>query len=209
MLSAIVFFWSPALSGVGSPVAIIQAVPQGENAGLDRFSPGGLSSPVAQTALPSAVAQSIWQRFASPEGRFSVLFPGAPSVLQRSVSYAPGQSTEISVFYVDRPQEATTYVVSYNDFPFGETIDAAVLKRAFDNGRDRMVGGAKLLSEQSITLGSVSGREFKFIKTDGKVTRVRMYYSNGRLYQVMVETAREKYLMKSLEGFFNSFQVVP
>jgi hypothetical protein len=184
-------------NGVLASIALLPPV-------MDQSVLGGAAVPVA----PSTLAQSIWKRFSSSDGRFAVLFPGEPTVVKQALPYADGQTTEIHAFYVERPTEDTTYAVAYNDFPFGGEVSPELLKQAFDNGRDRMVGEAKLLSEQTISLGQFGGREFKFIRNDGKLTRARMYYVGGRLYQIVVETGREKHLTKSIEGFLNSFQLV-
>jgi hypothetical protein len=165
-----------------------------------------IASPPARFAQ-SSLSQSIWKPFTAAAGQFSVLFPGAPRTLKRATPYANGQSTDIQVFYVERSQESTTYIVTYNDFPTGFDVPARRLKPAFDKSRDRLVGAAKLLSDREIELGTFPGRDFKFIQADGQVTRARMYYANGRLYQVLVVTNRERDLTKSIDGFFNSFQI--
>ncbi len=202
---------SPNLSPSLSPRPASQPASQP----LSQSAPLSPSQPLRPSKLPHQredagvlLAQSIWKRFASTEGKFSVLFPGEPTVIKQAVPYADGQTTEINAFYLERSQEETTYAVAYNDFPFGDAVPPDLLKRAFDTGRDRMIGDAKLLNEQEITLGKFAGREFKFVNPNGKVTRARMYYVNGRLYQVMVETLREKYLTKSMEGFLSSFQLL-
>jgi hypothetical protein len=54
------------------------------------------------------------------------------------------------------------------------------------------------------------GKEIEYINSGDKITRNRMYFAEGRLYQVMVITTKkqQKYLAKSITGYLNSFNVV-
>lgn len=194
MISAISGVWLLVSKGTPSSAAVVVPPPS-----VERLSLPGVAQVVA--------SPSIWKPFTSAAGQFSVLFPGEPRTLKRAASYAKGQSTDLYVFYVERSQEATTYIVTYNDFPAGWDVSPDLLAVAFDKSRDRLVGTAKLVSEREVDLASFPGREFKFLQADGQVTRARLYYAKGRLYQVLVTTRRAQDLAKSIDGFFNSFQI--
>lgn len=172
-----------------------------------------VNSPTKTDNAP-AIAQSIWKRFASEEGRFSVLFPGSPEQLSRAVPYAAGQSTEFRMFFVERKSDAIVYAVAYNDFPIpASAINADVMQQALDSGRDAMLTNLKatLLSERPIQLGNHPGRELLFKLSGNARGRIRLYFVGTRLYQVwsIVDANRQKHLTKSIEGFLNSFALLP
>lgn len=166
------------------------------------------------TNPPLQMAQSIWKPFSSSEGGFSVLFPGAPKTTQEMIQYGSELSTELHLFAVDRPQESIVYIVGYADFPFDlskQTPES--ISGLFDSVRDGQLqsGQGKLLAEREIQIAGYPGREIKYQEPDGLIGRSRMYAVAGRLYQVLVLVApsKEKYLTRSIEGFFNSFQLLP
>ncbi len=175
-----------------------------------------LGSPTATTLTVVAsvpMAQSIWKRFSSTEGRFAVLFPGEPGELKRPVQYGTDQATEFRMFYVERPKEKIVYAVAYNDFPMaGNTITPELMQRALVSGRDSMLKSlqATLISERPIQLDTAPGREIIFKLPNNALGRIRIYFVGQRLYQVwsIVDADRQKYLTKSIEGFLNSFEVV-
>lgn len=167
---------------------------------------------LAETQAPAPLAQSIWSRFSSPEGGFSVLFPGAPRKLQQKVQFAANQSTEMFMFLVERRQEAT-YAVAYNDYPItGGSLPPEVVRSALNSGRDSVLKslGAQLVSEQEITLAGHSGREISLRRGNTFVGRIRMYLVGDRLYQVwvIVPPAKEPFLTRSMQGFLDSFALL-
>lgn len=193
---------------ISAIAGVLLLVPQGISASAAVTVP----SPAIERLSASDLAQvtqspSIWRLFTSTTGQFSVLFPGEPRTLKRTTPYANGQSTDLQVFYVERSQEATAYIVTYSDFPAGLDLSPDRLRLAFDKSRDRWVGAAQLVSEREVDLASFPGREFKFLQADGQMTRGRLYYAKGRLYQILVTTRRAQDLAKSIDGFFNSFQI--
>lgn len=160
---------------------------------------------------PITVAQSIWKQFSSQEGGFSVLMPGKPTEVKQTVKAKSG-AIEIHMFTVERQQDAVKYVVGYADYPdsYIQILNRNnLVEKALDNGRNTALKNARgtLLSEQKISLGSNSGREINYNKPGNKFVKHRIYLVNKRLYQVSVETTKEKqkYLTKSMTGFFNSF----
>ena len=97
----------------------------------------------------------------------------------------PGQivNTEMHAYFVK--SAVASYVVAYADFP-NASKDPHVLKKAIDNGRARVLaeGKVRLISEKDITTAMISGREF-MIDDGVNVIKDRLYYRDGRLYQVM------------------------
>lgn len=135
---------------------------------------------------PLLVAQKVardkaWQELVSTEGRFRVLMPDTPE--DRFVPVI-GQivNTEMHAYFVRTA--VASYVVAYADFP--NVKDPRLLKKAYDNGRDRLLasGNFHLVSERDVTAGNITGREI--IYDDGaNVGTDRIYFVNGRAYQVI------------------------
>jgi hypothetical protein len=122
-----------------------------------------------------------WQELVSTEGRFRVLLPDTPE--DRFVPVI-GQivNTEMRAYFVRTA--VANYVVAYADFP--SVKDPRLLKKAFDNGRDRLLATGKfqLVSERDVAVGNIPGREIVY--TDGaNVGTDRIYFVNGRAYQVI------------------------
>ena len=141
-----------------------------------------------------------WQELVSTEGRFRVLMPDTPE--DRFVPVI-GQivNTEMHAYFARNA--AAGCVVAYADFP-QVSKDPRVLQKAFDNGRAAALAGGKvrLISEKDISTATLPGREF--VIDDGvNVTRDRMYYSNGRLYQVIFIAPQLSGMSDELVSFYD------
>jgi hypothetical protein len=163
----------------------------------------GMYQPVSLVQLDgarAAAATSIWRSFRSDTAGFTILMPGEP---QRS------QESNTISYTVRRPRESVTYTVSYADFPSNVQMDPTKGQDVLLGVKEGMVEtGARLMAQQTITLSSqFPGTDLRFVMPDQRLVRLRAYVVGQRLYLVMVATDNEKNLMKSIEGFFNSFQV--
>ncbi|MEM7581187.1 MAG: hypothetical protein ACFB02_11510 [Mastigocoleus sp.] len=165
------------------------------------------SSPVAL----SNQAKSQWRAFTSPDGSFRVLMPGNPKKLSETQNTFMGK-INLRIFLATPPKQQVSYVVAYNDFPnsYGKLANpqevlANATKAALKTTQSSLVSQTNIRSSNGHP-----GKEIEYINSAGKVTRNRMFFANGRLYQAMVITTRkqEKYLTKSIRGYLNSFQVV-
>jgi len=155
------------------------------------------------------IAQSsIWKPYSSTQAGFTVLMPGTPSEESTSVKTEIGV-IPVQLFSVVRPSEAV-YVVAYSDLPDNisqNSRDIEQLLSGIAAGFSEGSGG-RLISQQPIKLGNVQGREIRLQFSQGVISIGRIYVVNKRLYQVVVATTKEKNLTKSIEGFFNSFQLL-
>jgi hypothetical protein len=174
---------------------------------------GYASIKVAQANQPLLVTQaeseSVWKPFSSPEGGFTVLFPGQPNADKGNTNTA-ANSNNLQSFSVLRENEAL-YVVSYKD----------VVETLIQNSRNpnkvlaSVVSGiekgskGKVLGENSISLGNFPGREIRIRLEKNIILLGRIYLVNKRVYQLFVVTNQEANLTKSIDGFFKSFQVLP
>jgi hypothetical protein len=153
-----------------------------------------------------------WQEFVSTEGRFSVLMPDTP---EEQFVPVQGQivNTEMHAYLVR--SDVASYAVLFTDFP-DASKDPEVLKTAFDSGRDRILasGGVRLISDKDIGTANISGREV-VIEDGARVMKNRLFFRNGRLYEVIFLAPQvngmSAELVKFYDGlaskFFGSFKI--
>ncbi len=170
----------------------------------------GLEMHLPQAVL-SKTAKSKWQVFTGPDGTFQVLMPGKPEKMNQTQKTFMGE-INLQIFLAKPPKQQVAYVVAYNDFPhnYGKMANP---QEVLDNAQKMALKTtqSKLVSQRNIrSYNNHPGKEIEYINSAGKVTRNRMFFAHGRLYQAMVITTRkqEKYLQKSIRGYLNSFQVV-
>ncbi len=152
-----------------------------------------------------------WKVFSPTDGRFTVLMPGKPKITAQTQKTFMGE-INLQVFVAQPPKQDVAYVVAFNDFPdsYGQMADPEeVLKNAQDMALKTTQ--SDLLNHRSIrSSNGHPGREIEYINSGGKITKNRMYFAEGRLYQVMVVTTKrqKQFLTKSIAGYLNSFNVV-
>jgi hypothetical protein len=179
-------------------------------AGLVFSSFAAVEVQIQQTAI-ATTAKSQWKVFNSPDGSFKVLMPGMPKSMSQTQKTFMGE-INLNIFLAQPPKQQVAYVVAYNDFPhsYGKMANPQVV---LNNARDMALKTTKsrLVSQQDIRgYNNHPGQEIEYVNSAGKITRNRMFFAEGRLYQAMVITTKEqeKYLGKSIRGYLNSFQVV-
>jgi len=165
---------------------------------------------IGRAQFPIQVAQSIWKPFSSAEGNFTVLMPGTPEQQQDTINTELG-SLNLKAFTVERPNEAN-YLVAYFDLPgeLSNMIQTSEQANQLLTGvvlglADSMTG--QLLNQQTITLDNHSGKAFRMQHSEEIVGQYRLYLASQRIYLLGVGTSKEKYLQKSIQGFFNSFRL--
>ncbi|MBW4608637.1 MAG: hypothetical protein KME22_15870 [Hassallia sp. WJT32-NPBG1] len=162
----------------------------------------------AQTS-DSQVSQ--WKLFTAPDGRFTVLMPGMPKRVTQTQKTFMGE-INLEIFLGQPPKQEVAYVVAFNDFPdsYGQMNNP---QEILNNAQEMALKTTQsnLVSQRDIrSYNGHPGKEIEYINSGGKITRNRMYFAEGRLYQVMVITTKkqQKYLAKSITGYLNSFNVV-
>ncbi|MBF2065325.1 MAG: hypothetical protein IGS39_13015 [Calothrix sp. C42_A2020_038] len=160
---------------------------------------------------PSEMEKFRWKVFTPEDGRFSVLMPGQPKVTSQTQRTFMGE-INLQLFIAQPPKQEVAYVVAFNDFPdsYGQMADP---EEVLKNAQEMALKTTKsnLLNQKSIrSSNGHPGREIEYINSGGKITRNRLYFAEGRLYQVMVITTKrqQKFLTKSIAGYLNSFNVV-
>lgn len=164
--------------------------------------------PQTQTS-DSQVSQ--WKLFTAPDGRFTVLMPGMPKRVTQTQKTFMGE-INLEIFLGQPPKQEVAYVVAFNDFPdsYGQMTNPQEIlnnaqEMALKTTQSNLIGARDIRSTNGHP-----GKEIEYVNSGGKITRNRMYFAEGRLYQVMVITTKkqQKYLAKSITGYLNSFNVV-
>jgi TonB family protein len=137
---------------------------------------------VSQTQKDS----SEWKPFSSPEGHFSIMFPGTP-VSKVSEAQTSAGKVKVHTITLKLPDDAF-YHVSYLDYP-NYVEGEEFIKKSLDAGRDGMFArnkGTKLLAETPITIGSFQGREFLILQDGISFGIMETYVVRGRLYELAI-----------------------
>jgi len=161
-----------------------------------------MASPVVE--LKAAIAEeSLWKRFTSQRGGFSIVIPGTPKERKES---------GLTLFELIRDDESVRYSVGYLDLPVAPGNDKKLQNEVYEGVRK---GAAKdqgeLLSFRSIQFKGFPGREMNFKLPDEMVAKWRVYLVNRRAYFVSVTTTKsnqEQGLATSIDVFLNSFRLV-
>ncbi len=159
-----------------------------------------------QTAPPPAApaGETPMQLYTSADGRFSVLFPGAPTLSTETVSLKNGEKVLLYEVSAESDGGNTSYIVMYNDYQ-ADVITGPpqdLLKRT----RDGAVAGKTLLSDTEIELGGVPGRAYTATDTDGWGYDVHEFLSGVRFYQLIITTTKG-HTATQRDQFMNSFSI--
>jgi hypothetical protein len=164
------------------------------------------------TAQRRATSDQPWQELVSTEGKFRVLVPDAPSEMSM-----PGPSQGAGgaqLFFVKN--SVAIYAIMFGDLTKADD-DPDLMKAVLDNTGAFLQASGKLrvLGEKNISSPGVQARQF--ILDDGAfVTTARVYYTKGRLYQVLfsrpgLSGTSSDALVQFYDGlsgkFFNSFKI--
>ncbi|HYG79780.1 MAG TPA: hypothetical protein VD861_05295 [Pyrinomonadaceae bacterium] len=145
---------------------------------------------------------SGWKEVISDRGRFRVLFPREPTVVDSSGGPAGLHGFSLS-------EGGIQWKAVYNDFPDPTTDDPEQLRRAYRESAQVMAGrGGKLLRQEEVTLNGKLGTEM-VIEGGGKLRFTRAFIVARRMYILEVVYKREaggdSTLPKDVGQFFDSF----
>jgi hypothetical protein len=149
-----------------------------------------------------------WTTYNSPEGRYSVLFPGKPELsADQSPAHTGETLTEYFAICTD-PDAGSDVVYNVTYFDLGPQM-----AYSFDQARDGYVKAVNgtLQSEKTIQFGGYAGRELKAITNPpGKVFNLvtRIILVEKRVYMVQFISTKSYDAARAAEksaAFFNSF----
>lgn len=143
------------------------------------------------------------QSFSSPEGRYSILFPGTPVQDTQTVNLKDGSSTVLYQATVGLESGNVAYLAVYSDYP--DSYVAGDPQRLLASTRDSAISGKTLLTDEPISLNGVPGRAFT-AKDDTWNYRVRQYIKGHRLYQLII-VSNSTHPATVSDQFVNSFTI--
>lgn len=153
-----------------------------------------------------ASAQTNWDKFNSPEGRYSVLMPGTPKLSKQEAKAATGE--DLSQYLAMATAGNTVFLAAYFDLQAGMTF-------SFDNARDGYLRAVKgtLMSEKAISLGGFAGRQLFVTSVSGSqdfLAQARFFQVSGRIYvlqQIYPKADAGATSDSTGNKFFDSFRV--
>jgi len=150
-----------------------------------------------------------FRRLMVAEDGFAVRLPGQPVSQQRSIE-APDGTYQWSLYGVEYPERA--FLISSVQYP--ESAAQRPPSQILGTARDGAVNQARgvVLQDREITLDRHPGRAFRFAfraKTGRQgVARSRIYWANGRLYQLMVLGDEAKVNDDDSDRFLESLELL-
>ena len=160
-------------------------------------------------ALPFALqGQTGWIKYDSPEGRYSVLFPGEPKLTTQDTTAATGE--KMLQYLAMSSDSGAVYMVGYFD-------SAANMTFSFDKARDGFVAAVKgtLLGEKAVSLDGNPGRELKVLakisEADELIMMVRFFQAGMRIYVIQLIVPKSSEAATSAEknvNYFDSFRII-
>jgi hypothetical protein len=151
-----------------------------------------------------------WETHTSKEGKYSVSFPGKPTVPAPDKPDSPVGELTVYKAQFTTAKGDQTYLVLYNDYP--EAALAGTDKEAFldgvRDGTQKTVGG-KVASDKKITLGEKKypGRDFLIEKGSEPAYHARAYIVGNRLYQLVIMGPKDAATGKDADKFLDSFKL--
>ena len=144
-----------------------------------------------------------WQRYESPDGKFTVDFPATPVARDEPIPSGTG-GTYTSHSLNTRASEHAAYGCSWWEDPsVGNRSSEDVLDRARDNGI-RGVGGT-LISEKKINVHGYPAREIQASARGNATFENRIVLVGTRIYSLIAVDTAGKRDSKNVERFFDSF----
>jgi hypothetical protein len=145
------------------------------------------------------------QQFTSTDGRFSVLFPGAPDQSSQPIQLKGGESITIYTSSAEADNKNTSYIVMYNDYP--ARYVSADAQTILQNARNGAVAGKTMLSDTVIQLNGIPGRAYTANDPQGYHFDVHEYLAGTRFYQLIITTSSGQ-LATQRDPFMNSFRIL-
>ena len=159
----------------------------------------------ATALLPKMAAAQAWMEYKPEGGRFRVDLPALPKIAIVQVPIGNGNTVPMT--------EATSvvsrvaYIASYVDYPPAVTKSAAA-DVILSHVRNSAAAGNTYRDETKLLIGRVEGREFTVVQGSGNVAVTRIYWSRGRLFQLVVDGKAGIENQPATRQFLESFALV-
>ena len=161
---------------------------------------------VALLASSSAFAADDWKDYSSPEGRFSVEFPGTPQQAKQPMQTKVG--TLVARLTMLSSSNSLFYGVLYLDYPKAtlEKFSADDLLEGSRESAIKRVKGGRLAGEEKISLAGNPGRQFTVDAPGDVRMTVRVYLVMNRLYW-LIASVKSGDKDADPKRFFDSFKL--
>jgi len=147
--------------------------------------------------LAPAAAQDkpyVWK-----EGKCQLLFPGTPRQEKDALIWAR----------IDGADLVALYMATFKPDPKVAKLSAEERKKFLASSRDLLVqAGGKLLASKDMQVEGFPAVDFQYESPDQKVSRMRLFLTDGGLYSLQVEATRDLVTGKEAEAFFGSFKLL-
>jgi hypothetical protein len=163
---------------------------------------------LAAFPLSGRAQEAAWQKFHSPEGRFSALFPGKVKEEVTTISTPAGP---VTFHFYSVEQQQGFYGVGYSDYSV-DPVAARGLDSVLNITRDAAVANVKgkLLSEQPVDIQGHHGREVTILTHNGTASlKARFFMVGSRMYELMAGSSTRMFITGDLDRFFGSFTLDP
>jgi hypothetical protein len=163
-------------------------------------------NPAVGPTLPrftAPVDMSDWTKVAPAEAGFAIYMPEMPD--ERRSTVRAGERNLDLVQYVLSMDEKGAYLVMFSELPAGRTTPENAILRA---ARDRIVESlrGRLLNEDRIQQGQVSGIEIQVRANDGNVIRQQIFVVANRLVQAIASGPEQFVNSSATEKYFRSLR---
>jgi hypothetical protein len=202
-----------ACGGTSNGVSVVSVGRTGSSAPVASVADSSVAAATTADTVPTTAApvsttdNSAKVEFTSPEGDFTVTFPGEPQSSATPVPLPDGSKLSMTTYTVERGDGA--FIIAVADYP-ANLVNAdtkAVLEGARDGALKNI--NATLTTSEAITLSGVPGIAFNgTIESSNGVATSHIFLDGVRLYQVIaVGDAASTRLTADTAAFLDSFKL--
>ena len=170
---------------------------------IRRFEQG---EPVPEPSLTIDTDALPWSRVVIDEGGFTAMLPSGAITHEVETVEAPKGNINFDIVATHPP--SSRYVIAYSEEVPPERFanSQEVLERSRDYIIDNRIGLVKV-ADDDITFENYPGKEFKLQNKDETIV-FRLLLVEQRLYILAVSQNNDAVSTKSIDQFFNSFELI-
>lgn len=171
----------------------------GKNQDAQNNRPAQASPPSSQG---SASSLTNWQKFSSPEGKFSVLLPGTPKERQEGAQTPFG----LIVYHAFAATQDAHHAYGAGYYDLSNNSDA---QSFLDRIQSLIIGPGKIMSSHNLQIAGYPGREFEFgpDQQGNYSARVRLVLVGQRIYVLTAIFLKSEPHPQECSAFFDSFSL--
>ncbi len=152
-----------------------------------------------------------WKRFTDTLGAFSIMLPGEPEKITRSVpnpNEPEGDNFEIILYLLTDAATMTNYLIAYNDFPNKYFLEDVY--ESYNNAFEDLKGKGEILSPlDTIELAGRNARRTTLLVQGKSYSECRYLFRGNRYYRVLKQNLKFNEMELNEDQFFESFKLEP